>query len=116
MFGPAGSRVTARPDFFVMSAKGKTARRQQPRRLGTLATVRGRLVNVRCSSPAILAPLAISSNAQQHWPAKRYWTSPGGKTPASTRYASSYQEIKSKGKDFRFRKTERGKFAATGVV
>jgi hypothetical protein len=45
--------------------------------------------------------------------AKRYWTSPGGKTPASTLYASIYQEIKAKGKDSRFRKTERGKFAAT---
>jgi hypothetical protein len=48
--------------------------------------------------------------------AKRYWTSPGGRTPASTLYASIYQEIKSKGKDSRFRKTERGKFEATGVA
>jgi hypothetical protein len=48
--------------------------------------------------------------------AKRYWTSPGGKTPASTLYASIYQEIKAKGKDSRFRKTERGKFAATSVA
>jgi hypothetical protein len=48
--------------------------------------------------------------------AKRYWTSPGGKTPASTLYASIYQEIKSKGKDSRFKKTERGKFAATDVA
>jgi hypothetical protein len=48
--------------------------------------------------------------------AKRYWTSPGGKTPGSTLYASIYQEIKSKGKESRFRKTERGKFAATGVA
>ena len=48
--------------------------------------------------------------------AKRYWTSPGGRTPASTLYASIYQEIKAKGKDSRFRKTERGKFAATGVA
>jgi hypothetical protein len=48
--------------------------------------------------------------------AKRYWTSPGGKTPGSTLYASIYQEIKSKGKDSRFRKTERGNFAVTGVA
>jgi hypothetical protein len=45
--------------------------------------------------------------------ANRYWTSPCGKTPASTLYASIYQEIKAKGKDSRFRKTERGKFSAT---
>jgi hypothetical protein len=48
--------------------------------------------------------------------AKHYWTSPGGKTPASTLYASTYQEIKTKGKYSRFRKTDRGKFAATGVA
>jgi hypothetical protein len=34
----------------------------------------------------------------------------------SALYASIYQEIKSKGKDSRFRKTERGKFAATAVA
>jgi hypothetical protein len=52
----------------------------------------------------------LSNGGQQHW------TSPGGKTPGSTLYASIFQEIKSKGKDSRFRKTERGKFAATGVA
>jgi len=30
--------------------------------------------------------------------------------------AQYYQEIKTKGKDARFRKTERGKFAATGIA
>jgi hypothetical protein len=40
----------------------------------------------------------------------------GGKTPTSTFYVSIFQEIKSKGKDSRFRKAERGKFAATGVA
>jgi hypothetical protein len=48
--------------------------------------------------------------------AKRYWTSPGGQTPSSTLYAAIAREIKIKGKDSRFRKTERGKFAATGVA
>src|ERR1700682_4214777 len=42
--------------------------------------------------------------------AKGYWRSPGGKTPASTLYASIYQEIKAKGAEARFRKSERGKF------
>jgi hypothetical protein len=48
--------------------------------------------------------------------AKRYWSSPGGKTPAATLYAAIHQEIKTKGKEARFRKTERGKFASTGVA
>ena len=45
--------------------------------------------------------------------AKGYWTSPGGKTPASTIYAAILREISKKGKESRFRKAERGKFAAT---
>jgi hypothetical protein len=48
--------------------------------------------------------------------AKGHWKSPGGKTPASTLYASIYQEIKAKGAEARFRKSERGKFASAGVA
>lgn len=43
---------------------------------------------------------------------KGYWTSPGGKTPAATLYAAIAREIKVKGKEARFAKTERGKFKA----
>ena len=41
---------------------------------------------------------------------KGYWTSPAGKTPSSTLYAAMAREIKTKGGEARFRKTERGKF------
>jgi HB1/ASXL restriction endonuclease-like protein with HTH domain len=44
---------------------------------------------------------------------KGYWTSPGGKTPAATLYSAMLRETQTKGKDSRFRKTERGKFEAT---
>ncbi len=43
--------------------------------------------------------------------AKGYWTSPGGKTPAGTLYSAILREIQTKGKEARFQKTERGKFA-----
>jgi hypothetical protein len=42
--------------------------------------------------------------------AKGYWTSPGGRTPASTLYAALLRELKTKKDQARFRKTERGKF------
>src|SRR5262245_20762629 len=42
--------------------------------------------------------------------AKKYWTSPGGKTPAATLYSAILREINAKGKDARFKKTERGHF------
>ena len=35
----------------------------------------------------------------------------GGKTPASTIYAAILREVRAKGKDARFRKTDRGQFA-----
>jgi hypothetical protein len=43
--------------------------------------------------------------------AKGYWTSPGGKTPDATLYAAILREITAKGKDARFYKADRGKFA-----
>ena len=47
---------------------------------------------------------------------KGYWTTPGGKTPHATLYASIAREIRDKGKESRFKKSERGKFASTGVA
>ena len=44
--------------------------------------------------------------------AKGYWKSPGGKTPHATLYSAVTREINNKGKDARFKKTERGLFAA----
>jgi hypothetical protein len=42
---------------------------------------------------------------------KGYWKSPGGKTPSATLYSSIIRECSAKGKESRFKKTERGKFA-----
>src|SRR4051812_14641189 len=44
--------------------------------------------------------------------AKALWISPGGKTPHATLYSAIIREISTKGKEARFVKTERGKFAA----
>ncbi len=43
--------------------------------------------------------------------AKEYWKSPGGKTPHATLYSAILREIQKKGKESRFQKVERGKFA-----
>ena len=45
--------------------------------------------------------------------AKKYWTSPGGKTPHATLYSAILREIQKKGADARFRKAERGRFTLT---
>jgi hypothetical protein len=43
---------------------------------------------------------------------KGLWTSPGGLTPAATLYSAILRELKAKGGESRFRKVEKGKFAA----
>jgi hypothetical protein len=47
---------------------------------------------------------------------KGYWTTPGGQTPHATLYSSIAREIRDKGKESRFKKADRGKFASTGVA
>ena len=42
--------------------------------------------------------------------AKGYWTSPGGATPHATLYSAISREIKNKGDEARFKKTDRGQF------
>jgi restriction system protein len=47
--------------------------------------------------------------------AKGLWKT-GGRTPAATIYAAIIREIAAKGKDARFRKTDRGQFEATAAA
>jgi hypothetical protein len=47
--------------------------------------------------------------------AKGYWSSPKGRTPASTLYAALAREIRLKGKAARFVQTGPGRFAARGT-
>jgi hypothetical protein len=44
--------------------------------------------------------------------AKGLWSSPGGKTPQATLYSAILRELNTKGKEARFTKVERGKFAS----
>ena len=62
----------------------------------------------------VLAETGQAMNCQEliaAMAAKGYWTSPGGKTPQSTLYSALLRELTVKGKEARFVKTERGKFA-----
>ena len=45
---------------------------------------------------------------------QKLWSSPGGATPEATLYASILREIKTKGKQARFKKVDRGQFALAG--
>jgi hypothetical protein len=61
----------------------------------------------------VLAEAGEPLNAKQMIEAmaeRGYWTSPGGKTPHATLYSAILREIKGKGSESRFVKSERGKF------
>jgi hypothetical protein len=65
----------------------------------------------------VLAESAEPMNAKQMIEAmatKGLWTSPGGKTPHATLYSAILREIATKGNEARFKKTDRGHFAANG--
>jgi hypothetical protein len=101
----------------LKTAKGKTARPSVPAKPS--AVTQGKKLSAIAAAARVLSETGRAMTCPElieAMAAKRYWTSPGGRTPAATLYASIFQEIKSKGKDSRFRKTERGKFAATGVA
>jgi hypothetical protein len=48
--------------------------------------------------------------------AQGYWTSPRGRTPQATLYASFLRELRTKGEKARVVKTSPGKFAVRGPV
>jgi HB1, ASXL, restriction endonuclease HTH domain len=67
----------------------------------------------------VLADTATAMNTKEMIEAmskKGYWSSPGGRTPHATLYSAIIREIANKGKESRFKKTEAGQFAATGVT
>ena len=63
----------------------------------------------------VLADTGKAMNTQELIAAmteKGLWTSPGGLTPEATLYSAILRELKTKGNAVRFRKVEKGKFAA----
>jgi hypothetical protein len=92
-------KVEAKAPKSVRKGKATT-----PGKLSALAAAHQILA---ASREAMTAPELIAAMAEQ-----RLWTSPKGKTPANTLYAAILREIDTKGGQARFRKAERGKFAA----
>jgi len=64
----------------------------------------------------VLARRPMNTNEMvEKMPADGLWKT-GGRTPAATIYAAILREVQAKGKDARFRKTERGQFEATATA
>jgi hypothetical protein len=101
----SGSKAKAAKATKPKAAK-KPAVEAKPKRVSALdaaATV------LKAKGEAMRSAELIAAMAEQG-----LWSSPNGKTPAATLYAAILREIGAKGKDARFRKTERGKFEYAG--
>jgi hypothetical protein len=95
------------------TAKGKAAKpKAKP-----VATEPAKKISQIQAALQVLAKSKEPMNCQamvEAMTARGLWTSPGGKTPHATLYASILREINAKGKDARFKKVDRGQFVATG--
>ena len=78
-----------------------------PAAMSKLSALDAAALVLRQSGQPMSCPELIAQMA-----ARCYWTSPKGKTPASTLYAAMAREVKVKGAASRFVKTGPGRFAA----
>ncbi len=86
------------------AAGRKSAAKKAPQTMSALAAAAKLLSELK-------RPLRCGEMIEQ-MAAQGYWKSPGGKTPAATLHAAITREINTKGADARFKKTDRGLFAA----
>ncbi len=96
-----------------------TAKRKKkaPTNAAKVANDKPKKLSALDAAAQVLAAAQEPMNAKQlieAMAAKRLWTSPGGKTPHATLYSAILREIAAKGKEARFKKTDRGHFVANG--
>jgi len=100
--------TTKKADAKPAAGKTTAAKKTTPKKAGKKMSGLDAAAKVLAESKEPLRAKEIVEQMQ----AKRYWKSPGGKTPHATIYAAMMREINTKGKDARFKKTDRGLFAA----
>lgn len=108
-----GQTAPVTPDATVETAVPSKRRRKAP------ATPKEKKLSALDAAAKVLAETGQAMSCQEMITAmaeKEYWKSPGGKTPAATLYSAVLREITTKGDASRFAKTDRGKFARTGVA
>jgi HB1, ASXL, restriction endonuclease HTH domain len=111
---PRAPRPATEPQPTPVEAKTPPApANEAPASLTTAAVLPPPKLSAIEAAVKILGETGRAMNCQElitTMAAKGYWTSPGGKTPSSTLYASILRELKVRGPQARFQKTERGKF------
>ena len=99
-----GNKATTKAETTKPAAKAKTKKSVAPtEKLSQMAAAER--VLAESSEPLNCKAMVEAMSA------KGYWTSPCGKTPEATLYASLLRQIRDKGADATFQKTGRGLFA-----
>jgi hypothetical protein len=96
------------------SAKKATATKPTAKKAPAKKTAKSTKLSALDAADKVLATAKQPINAKEVIEAmakKKLWTCPGGKTPHATLISAILREIQAKGKDARFKKAERGKFA-----
>ncbi|MGD9720559.1 MAG: HTH domain-containing protein [Pirellulales bacterium] len=110
----ATKKTTKKPAPKAPKAKGT---KSAPAKKAKAASDKPKKLSALDAAAQVLAASKEPLNAKQMidaMAAKGLWTSPGGKTPHATLYSAILREIGTKGKEARFKKTDRGHFAANG--
>jgi HB1, ASXL, restriction endonuclease HTH domain len=96
------------------TAQAATPKVKQPRAKKEKAAPKPKKLSAIDAAAQVLAEAGQPMNCHEMIEAmtkKGLWTTPGGQTPHATLYSAILREIGRKGKEARFTKTERGKFA-----
>jgi hypothetical protein len=110
----ATKKTTKRPAPKAPKAKGT---KSAPAKKAKPAGDKPKKLSALDAAAQVLAGSKEPMNAKgmiEAMAAKGLWTSPGGKTPHATLYSAILREIDTKGKAARFKKADRGHFAANG--
>ena len=98
-------------------AGAKSKSKRAPAKKAKAASAKPKKLSALDAAAQVLAASKESMNAKEMidaMAAKGLWTSPGGATPHATLYSAILREVAAKSKEARFKKTERGHFAANG--
>jgi len=100
----ASTKVDAdQPINKVKGKKAKAAKEAKPKKVGALDAAARVLEEAG-------EPMGCKEMIEA-MASKGYWSSPNGQTPHATLYAAILREMKVKGKESRFTKSDKGKFA-----
>jgi hypothetical protein len=108
--GAAKKPASDKPEATPKDAKPKAEKKAKAK-----PEARDKKLSAINAAYKVLADTGKAMNTQELITAmteKGLWTSPGGLTPAATLYSAILRELKAKDGESRFRKTEKGKFAA----